>query len=81
MRAVAAQQQHSGATTHRGAVDAAHLTVRAGIVTMTTALIMCVLPYMYVQMFVFACARSTVSLSLQRVRVLVCVCVNACVLV
>ena len=56
MRAVAAQQQYSGATTHRGAVDAAHLTVRAGIVTMTTALIMCVLPYMYVQMFVFECA-------------------------
>ena len=75
MRAVAAQQQHSGATTHRGAVDAAHLTVRAGIVTMTTALIMCVLPYMYVQMFVFECACSTLSLSLQRVRVLVCVCV------
>ena len=56
MRAVAAQQQHSGATTHRSAVDAAHLTVRAGIVTMTTALIMCVLPDMYVQMFMFECA-------------------------
>ena len=57
------QQYHMHCARIRVTVDAAHLMVRAGIAAMRTALNMYVFAYMYVQMFVPACACSSATLS------------------